>query len=336
MDSFSNQNIIKLIFNTLSKFKSKQTFLNIKSTILIETLLPTLYPVNIIESLGTTKITFNNEHRGNIYSLALLQDGNIASSSDNILKVWNTESGSCLWTLTEDSFIGYLLSIPNRNFISISPKGKLRVYNISDYYSHVKTMDLIGFCEVDNMLLLPNGNIVCSAIFEKTPSIVVLDPTNEYCYLKVITISFDVYMIINLEDKFVTGSRDTIIRVWSVGNYKLLNSIIGHDESIVFLFYNKKARHLISQSMDLFVKMWDVSKCFDCIQKVKLVDFMLLGFPGGYMAANVEGQFVLVNNNIKCIRTLEENHEDFSLFALLKDDRVITAGCHGKIIVWNY
>jgi WD40 repeat protein len=128
-------------------------------------------------SHGNLSFTMEQAHDGAyIYSLALLYNGDIASSSNENIKIWSFNSVNntiILKSVIEDKFdgsIGELIGLPNGHLASVNfGYGSTREIKIWDV-KNGKLRRGIGNCKATRLALLSNGNLV-SANFDKTISI---------------------------------------------------------------------------------------------------------------------------------------------------------------------
>ena len=56
-----------------------------------------------------------------------------------------------------------------------------------------------------------------------------------------------------------TGSWDRSIKIWSMFNYEILQTLKGHDDIVFCINFSKDSSKLISACADNLVKVWNVN-----------------------------------------------------------------------------
>ena len=55
----------------------------------------------------------------------------------------------------------------------------------------------------------------------------------------------------------VSGSEDYIINIWNVITGKLINTLVGHTDSVYSVAWSRKDKKIVSGSGDATVKIWN-------------------------------------------------------------------------------
>ena len=77
-----------------------------------------------------------------------------------------------------------------------------------------------------------------------------------------------IYTIINIQkngqDLIITGAGDCKIKIWELETRVIRATLLGHEQPVSCIIYNKKADHLISSSKDATIRVWDFIT-FECL-----------------------------------------------------------------------
>jgi hypothetical protein len=112
-------------------------------------------------------------------SLALLPDGTILSAEYNMLKFWNPDNCECIGSIEEDVVSESVILLPECKLaVCLSTGIKIRLAKYG--YQCIRTIKLEGCINYGNLLLLKNGNLVCSVLKEIFVNIMALDSDNDY------------------------------------------------------------------------------------------------------------------------------------------------------------
>jgi WD40 repeat protein len=344
MLSFSNENLLKLVFNSFSLYDIKKTFSeSLNNSILYHLTLRRLNYEDIFKSIKISRILLEEEHNNHIGCITLLPDGNIISvSNDKTLKIWSPNTFQCIKTLDtggQKDYIYSVLVLPDGIIASFSRDDKIKLWNIKDDYKCLKTTNLRGYTWIYSVTCLANGNLACSAFNQYEFCLLILDHTNDFNCIKVIKEHTNwVSTIINLSGGlFATGSHDKTIRIWDMNDcYKCIRTIINNQEVETLLYVNKC--NLLLSARDNIIKLWSIENDYQCIRSLE-TDlkniFFLLSLPNGFFAVNSLNKLSIWNLiNLECINSVE-CEDGFESVLLLKDCRF--ASIHKlKLSIWEY
>jgi WD40 repeat protein len=338
MNTFNNENLLKLIFNTFRLFKAFHLLKSINNKILCVIMIDSLSYNKVFSSMGSDKIILDEDKEKKNIILASLPDGNIITGSYRVAyKVWDVNNYSCIKSLNEE---GIMYPLYNGN-IAILDYAKINILNSSDNFKVINTISTEGYRNPQNFLLLPNGNLAFSAKCDFETNIIILDSRTGYSLQKVIPFGMLILCeMINLAgNKFAACGFQTI-HIWDIEHdYELLKVIHAHSEGLTSIIFTNNL--LISGSFDNDIKIWDTLDDYKCIKVIKThwdrLSCLLL-LPNGFFAAG------FYNGKIKiwdlkyfnCINILEGGHQDgVTSMLLLKDNRIVS-NSSDKLIIWNY
>jgi WD40 repeat protein len=141
---------------------------------------------------------------------------------------------------------------------------------------------------ISKLFLLSDLNIACSAKFEESFRILLLDSKNEYNYIQNLSgHALIIEALISLpNDRIVSGSIDQTIKVWDLNQGICLKALMEHNHWINSLIFIERDNSLVSGSQDNFIKIWEVNG-FQCIKTIQVKNGIknLLLLPGGYFAS---------------------------------------------------
>jgi WD40 repeat protein len=343
---FTNQNLLKSIFES---FQFQHLIAKIINNKLITSkLLNILSYDKIFKSMGRDK-TILTGHEDSITSLALLPDGTILSAGSRMLKFWNPVNGKCIGTIKEDIGIRSVILLSEWKLAISSPSG-IKIRLAKEDYHCIRNINLEGCSEYITLLLLKNGNLLCSVHKDLSTNFMVLDSSNDYICIK----DFQAHsrwttQLVNLSgSKFASASYEDSINLWDIDNdFNLLKKLDGHTSFVVALCFSAKDNVLLSGSYDKTIRFWDVAT-YECLKILKTnyngnSEIFLL--PNGYFAFGIyssqhfrDGSFAIYDmRSYKCVNTLEGHEGMVICFLLLKDKRLVSGSDNkGTVIIWEY
>jgi WD40 repeat protein len=117
-------------------------------------------------------------------SIALLPNGNILSASrEKALKLWNINDNNCIFLATEQ-FVTSLLILPEDKFACCSSKyNHINIWEMKADSNPecIKSINTYEGCKfISKLFLLSDLNVACSARFDESFRILILDSKNEY------------------------------------------------------------------------------------------------------------------------------------------------------------
>jgi WD40 repeat protein len=222
---FTNQNSLKSIFESFQLLRIQHLVdETINNKAITSTLLNILNYDKIFKSIGRVKSILRG-HEHSVDSLVLLPDATILSAEYNMLKFWNPDNYECIGSNEEeDTIIRSVIILPEWKLATCLFTG-IKIRLAKDDYQYIKCINLEGCSDYLTLLLLKNGNLICSALKEISTNIMILDSNNDYMGIK----DFPAHLqrttqLINLSgNKFASASYENCIKLWDIDNdYKLL------------------------------------------------------------------------------------------------------------------
>jgi WD40 repeat protein len=222
MNSFTNENLITLIFNNYTLFENKQNFDRIQNSNVSSLLLRILNYDKIYKSMGRMKHTIT-EQGGDIIKLITLPNGNLISPTwKNKCNIWNLNNYQCIKTLNYTAFSSIIL--PNGHLAIMSHEGIITFFHSKKNFKQVRTVYLAEGNFYEKLFLLSDDSLAIFAINSIGDYLLMILDNKEYKCIRIIKDhSSAINAIENIaNDKFASCSDDCTIKVWSKKNYKCL------------------------------------------------------------------------------------------------------------------
>jgi WD40 repeat protein len=348
MTNLENQNILTLVFHSISLFTIKQLSNKINNRTINTIITRNLNYKNIFKSLGKTK-SILGEHKQEICSLALLPNGNLLSISWCYdLKIWDMNSLVCLRTIDDIDFGEGVIVLPNGKLVSLL-WGEIKIWDFEDDMD-IDCFQVLAFdYPVYNISLLSDGNLICFSCHEEPPrlpiGLKIFDCSNDFNCISDIYFNHRVYVFVNLDQNtFALGHYD--IKIFALNDAKNLTHLATLEvnseryQLITSLMFNDKEKLLISGFKSGIIKVWDITNDYHCRRIINVDEgevSNLLLLPCGYFAYHIysEGIIKICDfNNYECVNTIEGGKGQSVALLFLKDYRlVITSTCGRKIIL---
>ncbi|AEF85322.1 NB-ARC domain protein [Treponema primitia ZAS-2] len=181
----------------------------------------------------------------------------ISGAADNLVKIWDIESGRELWTLS-----GHSSTVKS---VAVSPEGKHIVSGsldntiiIWDTENGRALQTLTGHgAAVYSVAYSPDGRYIASGSADRTVRLWDAESGQE---LRTFTgHSFWVNAVSFSPDSryLASCSRDNTIRIWDVQSGRLLRSLSGHSDEVDALCYSPDGKFIASGSHDMTIKVWN-------------------------------------------------------------------------------
>jgi WD40 repeat protein len=341
MKNLTNENLLTLIFTSFAPKANNNILSDIQNKTISKAILGLADYKNIFKSIELDFTIAKSETR--LSSIALLQNGDIiVASYDKALKLWNINDNNCI-LLANEQFVSDLLILPDDKFACCYQQ-----YNYINIWEMkadsdpecIKSIAYEGCKFISKLFLLSDFNIACSAKFEESFRILILDSKNEYnCIQNLSGHAYIIEALINLpNDRIVSGSDDQTIKVWDLNQGICLKTLRGHKHWINSLIFIERDNSLISGSHDRSINIWEVND-FQCLKtiQVKYGVVSLLLLPGGYFASGGYNSIKIWDiKNYECIHTLENQHGWVNHLVLTKDRRIVSIFDNDTMVVWKF
>jgi WD40 repeat protein len=205
----------------------------------------------------------------------------------------------------------------------------------------IKTIAYEGCKEIIKLFLLSDFNIACSARFEETIRILILDSKNEYnCIQNFSGHANIIQTLISLPcDRIASGSIDETIKVWDLEKGICLKTLTEHKYWITSLIFIKRDNSFVSGSYDRSIKVWEVNdfQYLKTIQVEHRVRCLLL-LPGDYFASGGFNNITIWDTkNYEYIHILENQQGFINYLTMIKDRIVSTFNPnYDTLVVWKF
>lgn len=163
-------------------------------------------------------------HTQMITSLALLKNGNFASSSNDFtIKIWDAQTYKCIQTLTEHTnAVTAVACLKNGTLISSSADCTIKIWNPVTYQS-IKTL-MNENDSVTSVIPLKNGNFasVSNNIMDQSHYIKIWDAQTYECIKTLIGHTSLISSILELHNgNIASASWDKTIRIWNLDPFEI-------------------------------------------------------------------------------------------------------------------
>jgi WD40 repeat protein len=286
---------------------------------------------------------FSLGHTGPIMGVALTGDGRraVSGSSDNTVRVWDTESGQCLATLEghTDEVNGVALTGDGRRAVSGSDDHTVRVW---DTESGQCLATLEGHtASVFSVALTGDGRRAVSGSSDQT--VRVWDTESGECLAMLEGHADRVRSVALTGDgrRAVSGSDDHTVRVWDTESGECLATLHGHTARVRSVVLTGDGRRAVSGSWDHTVRVWDTEsgQCLATLQgHTNEVNSVALSGDGRRAVSGCSDNTVRVwdTESGQCLATLEGHTDEVNSVALTGDGRRAVSGSDDKTVrVWD-
>jgi WD40 repeat protein len=339
-----NENILKLIFNSFSLFVNRQLFNKIKSKVInSKIILQILHYKKMFKSLGRSHVIIDSQvdEYPRYEFLTELPNSNLAVGQDGLLKIFNLQTYSYIKTFNFNSYLNSLYVLPGKRFVACLDD-KIEIWGefIEEEINLIKTIEF-NIESYKQPLLLSNGQLLCFAMAENMPCMLIFNIDKPYDYRQIWAHGRN--HAINLpNNKFVVECSHGF-RIYDIDNDYQCSDFTAGDEDEIFincLIYNEKDNLLLT-GCEGVIKVWDVTNSFECVMTIdahegSVISLVLL--PNGYFASTSCDTTIKIwdMNGYVCVNKIELDDdvgEDFLFY--LKDGRLVSI-FDAEIIIWNY
>ncbi|KAI8640990.1 WD40-repeat-containing domain protein [Parasitella parasitica] len=203
-------------------------------------------------------------HQGNVKCLEFIgQEGKkiVSGSSDNTLRVWDTESAKCLDVLEgHRSRIWDLTTTHAGDFVaSASGDSSIKIWNIKSLQKASCVSTLNGHAgDVYSVRYHPNESHIVTGGYDKT---VRLFDVNTGAIIKTFPghqLAVTKTIFNPLGNLVISGSKDNTIKFWDIVSGLCIRTISSHLGEVTSVEMNSSGTLLLSSSKDNSNRLWDV------------------------------------------------------------------------------
>jgi WD40 repeat protein len=306
-------------------------------------------------NVDTRELLFSlSDHTGAISSARFSPNGTtIATGSlDGSAKVWDSQTGSCLFTFLhfEDGDEDDDKDKGNWLLLAFSPDGALLVVGGG---AKVTIWDVIGgkllsafqahFSSINSISFSPDGSLIATSSLDKSATVWDAKTCKMISRLEGHKGSVTSTIFSPDGSSLLTTSMDTKAKLWEVKSGRLIQCLEGHRAEIVNAHFNFDGTRVVTASWDGTAKLWNSSnnrfKAFpDCNDSLVLAAFN----PDGsrIVTANVDSSDPIAqvwdSSTYKCLFSLKGHLGLVEYARFSSDDKyIITTSADKTAKAWN-
>ncbi len=214
-------------------------------------------------------------HTSDVLSVCFSPDGKYLAtgSVDNSVKIWNTETGNVMRTLTGHQYSVYsdysdysVYSVYSVNSVCFSPDGKtlasvnyqeIKIWN-TETGQEIRT--LTGHTSfVNSVCFSPDGKYLASGSRDNFVKIWNTETGN---VMRTLTghSNYVLSVCFSPDGKYLaSGSEDKSVKIWNTETGRLMSTLTGHTSSVKSVCFSPDGEYIASGSFDNSVKIWYVA-----------------------------------------------------------------------------
>jgi WD40 repeat protein len=341
--SFNNENIIKLIFNSINLSNNQGLLDKTTNRILSKAILSILNYKDMFKSIGKNKIILKGDENWIRSAIVLSENLILLSSFDNqTLRVWNINDLKCIAAIEEEAYDGSILKLPDGN-IAIGCINSINIRNVNDGLKCIRTIAFGDYAGYSDLNLLTDSRLAFTAYGPgHIHSLIISNLDKDSSFSKVIDETENLISPIATWSNIMTSNsyHDSAISIWSVncdGDVNLIDKLTGHSERLLALMF-ATSNLLVSGLFDSTIRVWNIDnhQCVKIIQQSDDATRLLL-LPNGYFAASSFKEIKIYDlYGYNCVNTLA-GHEDYiPCMIFIKRNRILTSSRNKTTIIWEY
>jgi len=247
------------------------------------------------------------------YSVSITPDGRRAISSglDKTLRVWNLDTGQCVWTLKGHTDRVECVTMTPDGRLAVSgggtkiashgvfdvPDNTLRVWDLESWQC-LHMMEGHTDC-VRSLSVTPDGQLAVSGSEDQTLRVWNLQSGQCLKVLRGHSDSVESVCITPDGQLAVSGSTDKTLRIWDMATGRCLGTLLGHKAGVGSIWLTDDRRFLGSASWDKTLRIWSLQ-------------------------------------DMQCKRVIEHHGERFQSVSTTGDGRIIVSACRDNTLrVWD-
>jgi WD40 repeat protein len=325
MKTMTNENILKLIFRSISISKTKQLIDIIFNKTLSSILVSLLDYKKIINSFGKSKLKFHKQE-DNICSCTILNsDTFIIASTDKTIKVFDLKTFKCIRTI-KGKDVSNIISLSD-NIIVTSEPACLKFLDVNNDFKCIKIIKHSYYAT--NLLLLTDGSIACSTYSRSSYSFTGVDiysSKKDYAFLKTLKGHSGIVRASTKlsKNKFATACKK--IKIWDIEKDYGCIKTIDQNMPLKCLAYCDKYNLLVTSVYDKSMRLWNNK--YVCVKVIVTgIDFVSLAIlTGGYLASGTYLGHIEIWDlkNFQNVDKIQVDADEVSNFFVLNDHRIIS------------
>jgi len=282
-------------------------------------------------------------HKKYVNDIAIAPSGKrfVSASSDNTLKLWDINSGTCLRTFVghKDSIYAVAITFDRKYVVSGSDDKTLKLWDINTGKCLRTFEEHKGW--VNCVVITADGKYIVSGSNDKTLKL--WDINTGKClrtfeghgdWIRGVDVTSDGKYV-------VSGSNDKTIKLWDLNSGKCLRTFLGHKEGVNAVAITIDSRNIISGSFDNTLKLWDLNsgKCIRTFvgHKIAVQDLAITPDERFIISGSLDDTLRLWDlNSGECLRTFEGHKDDIRAVAITQDGKyMVSSSKNNKLWSWR-
>ncbi|MBW2663182.1 MAG: TIR domain-containing protein [Deltaproteobacteria bacterium] len=284
-------------------------------------------------------------HENDVYAVAVTPDGKkvVSCSEDKTLKVWDLESGQCIFSLIghSNTVIGIAITPNGKKVVSGSEDQTLKVWDLE---SGQCIFNLMGHSKsVLGIAITPDGKKVVSGSEDQTLKVWDLESGQCLATLKGHSSRIGAWGVAITPDgrNIISGSHDGTIKVWDLVSGKCMATFKVDINQVFGVAVTPDGTKVVSGSGDKTLKVWDLesSQCLATFEGHTGFVYGVAVTPDGKkVVSGSEDQTLKVWDleSGQCLTTFE-GHNGLVLGVAITPDgkRVVSSSNDNTVRVWE-
>jgi WD40 repeat protein len=274
----------------------------------------------VLSTLGKTSVTSLIFAEGRLIS---------GSRNDNIIKIWDLETSTCLKTLNGHEGQVYSLIFAESKLISGSSDNTIKIWDLETSRC-LKTLK--GHEGRVNSLIFAEGKLISYSFDNRTK---IWDLETGRCLSTLEEHQYAALSHIFAEGKLISGYGDNKIRIWDLETGKCTSTLNGHEGWVRSLIY-AEGKLISGSDGDNTIKIWDL-ETGTCLSTLK-------GHEGRVSSLIfAEGKLISGSKDIKiwdletgtCLSTLK-GHKSWVNSLIFIEGKLISSSSEDTIRIWDF
>jgi WD40 repeat protein len=339
MNSFENENILILIFNSFTLLQSKQIFSHINNKIISGIILRLLCYKSIYTSIGKRSIPLHG-YESSTVSFTLLPNNNLITVTNKSLRVWDLATYKCIKIIEDEKTLTSVILLKDNSSIYCLHYRYVKVRNINEDFEVEKVYHFGDYEHIGDLLILANGNVAGTAYCRGQFLILIYDVQDQITCIRTLNGNNWWMALENLSNNnFASLSIDNVISIWDIDQeYMCIKNIEVGVENTCGMFFIEKQNVLLSGSNNGVVKVWELLnyQCIKIVESIGGVDKFIL-LPNGYFAScSYKGKIKIWDTKgFRLVNSFGSDEDYVSSLLLLKEHRIVSI-TNATVIIWDY